>query len=140
MEVEFESPLQLRVVATVRNRIGYCFGLAFVGVLNRDRQGHGELAQPESSPLQHAIRAPAVPPSESFLRAQAVRAQDRLIAIILQRHEAFLRQKEAEITRTREELLWVRQLRSDIEIVKNMGLVGTAEPQNPATRSKAAGA
>jgi len=139
MEVEFEAPFQLRVVATVRNRIGYCFGLAFVGVLSQDRQAPADSSQ-ASSTSHRAPKDSAVPPSESFLRAQAVRAQDRLVAIILQRHEAFLRQKEMEISRTREELLWVRQLQSDIEIVKNTGLLGIAEPQIPATRAKAAGA
>ena len=139
MEVEFESPLQLRVVATVRDRIGYCFGLAFVGVLNQDRRGNAESSQPESPTLHRATQGSAVPPSESFLRAQAVRTQDRLIAIILQRHEAFLRQKEVEINRTREELLWVRQMQSDIEIVRNMGLPETPGPKMPVTRAKAAG-
>ena len=116
MEVEFEAPSQVRVVATVRNRSGYCFGLAFVAVLGRAGHEQGGLVPPE--PPTNSDVEPIS--SSPILRAQAVRTQDRLVAIILHRHEAFLRQKELEIRRTRQELLKVRQLQNDIEIIRDI--------------------
>lgn len=116
MEVEFESSRRLRVVAAVRNRSGYCFGLAFVAVLGLSSHEQG-LVQAEPPAENCNVESPSSSPA---LRAQAVRTQDRLIAIILQRHEAFLRQKELEISRTRAELMKVRQLQRDIEIVSQI--------------------
>src|SRR5579864_2372721 len=85
MEVEFQTSNRLRVAASVRDRNGYCFGLEFVGLLPGDRSGLAEVASVA------VAGNPAIP------SAGVDRGEDEILALFLNRHEAYLQQKEMEI-------------------------------------------
>ena len=109
MEVEFQTSSHLRVAGVVRNRTGYCFGLEFL--------------TPRARPGQ----APASGPSESgssprSVASPVVRPEDELLELFLERHAAYLRQKEMEIRRLRQEMLKVRQRRTEIETLPGRSL------------------
>src|SRR5207245_5269222 len=41
MELEFEAPSRARVIAVIRNRSGYCFGLEFLTPLSPEQETNG---------------------------------------------------------------------------------------------------
>ncbi len=106
MEVEFQTSSHLRVAGVVRNRTGYCFGLEFLTPRAKAARGV-DSARSESS-----ASSPATTSS-------IVRTEDELLELFLQRHAAYLQQKEREITRLREEMLKARQTRLRLEILQN---------------------
>jgi PilZ domain-containing protein len=108
MEVEFQTSNRLRVAASVRDRNGYCFGLEFVGLLPSDNAGLGGIAEVESLAVEgRPVDSPV----------GAVREEDKILALFLKRHEAYLRQKEMEIKRWRSEIQEIRQSRREIEML-----------------------
>jgi hypothetical protein len=108
MEVEFQTSNRLRVAASVRDRNGYCFGLEFVGLLPSDNAGPEGLAKIESLPAAINRADP---------ESGVVRGEDEILALFLNRHEAYLRQKEMEIKRWRCEIQEIRQSRREIEML-----------------------
>jgi hypothetical protein len=105
MEVEFQTSSHLRVAGVVRNRTGYCFGLEFLAPRASAARTHG------SRPSEGG----ASPPS---LASAVARPEDELLELFLERHAAYLRQKELEIRRLRQELLKTRQERVEIESLR----------------------
>lgn len=106
MEVEFQTSSHLRVAGVVRNRTGYCFGLEFLTPRVKTAQ-YTDSARSESSA---ASRTPA---------SSVLSAEDELLDLFLQKHAAYLRQKELEIKRLREEMLRARQMRLELESLRS---------------------
>jgi len=117
MEVEFQTSNRFRVAASVRDRNGYCFGLEFLGLLPSDS---AENAGPEFAEMAGVASKLADSP---IVEAGAKRMQDLLsspeedeiLALFLNRHEAYLHQKELEIQQLRQEILEIRRSRREIE-------------------------
>jgi hypothetical protein len=122
MEVEFQTFNRLRVAASIRDRNGYCFGLEFLGLLPRDSAENagpdfteladapGRLADAESLAIGNGGKPAAAP-------VQVVRGEDEALALFLQKHEAYLHERELEIKRLRYEIQEIRQSRKEIEIL-----------------------
>jgi len=109
MEVEFPTSSHLRVAGVVRNRTGYCFGLEFLTPRARAAQ------EPDSTHGEGG----ASPPS---LASAVARPEDELLELFLERHAAYLRQKEMEIRRLRQEMLKARQARIKVEALRRRPL------------------
>jgi PilZ domain-containing protein len=113
MEVEFQTPGLPRVAGAVRDRNGYCFGLEFATLLP------GEETEIDASAAGGNGRL-----SELNIRTadrnavELVPAADENFALFLQRHEAYLEQKELEIKRMRQQLREIRQSRKEIDLLQ----------------------
>jgi len=79
-----------------------------VGLLPSDNAGPEGLAKIESLPA--AI-------NRAGAENEVVRGEDEILALFLNRHEAYLRQKEMEIKRWRCEIQEIRQSRREIEML-----------------------
>jgi PilZ domain-containing protein len=127
MEVEFQTSNRLRVAGSVRDRDGYCFGLEFLGLMPdedaelaaldfaavvREQTGLGKL-----EPL--AIEAAGVHPMEngspSSIDVEVAHGASEIFELFLERHEAYLHQRESEIQRMRQEISEIRKSRREIE-------------------------
>jgi hypothetical protein len=127
MEVEFQTSNRLRIAASIRDRNGYCFGLQFLGLLPSDStEGAGpdfaEMAgEPgnlaESLTLGSGSERIEDGTSSSATRVRFEQGEDEILALFLERHEAYLHQKELEIKRLRHEIQEVRQSRREIELL-----------------------
>jgi hypothetical protein len=113
MAVEFQTADRLRVAASVRDRSGYCFGLEFLGLLPSDDAdaGGAETAGSLAEPLTLEVA-----PSDAA-RVRVSQGEDEILALFLERHEAYLHQKELEIQRLRHEILEIRKSRREIEFL-----------------------
>jgi len=113
MAVEFPTPRPVCIAGIVRNRTGFCFGLEFLSLVMGDPAGARDLAASlQAAPLNGV--------AEAELAAEAahkgvVPAEEKLLAWFLQRHEAYLRHKEQELNRIRQNALRMRQLRQEVE-------------------------
>jgi hypothetical protein len=113
MEVEFQTSNRLRVAASVRDRNGYCFGLEFVGLLPSDGTEDSAEMTGESRGLAESLEArSAVSPADGMIPRE-----DEILALFLERHEAYLQQKDLEIKRWRDEIQEIRQSRREIEML-----------------------
>jgi hypothetical protein len=122
MEVEFQTFNRLRVAASIRDRNGYCFGLEFLGLLPSDSAENaapdfsvmaeetGRLAEVEPLAIGVGVNPVATP-------VRVVRGEDEALALFLQKHEAYLHERELEIKRLRYEIQEIRQSRKEIEIL-----------------------
>ena len=117
MQVEFETSNRLRVAASIRDRNGYCFGLEFLGLLETERAegarpDFAEMAdsEAESRAIGFEVR-PAATPVRLPLQ------EDEMLALFLERHEAYLHERESEIKRLRYEIQEIRQSRQEIELL-----------------------
>src|ERR1700674_3262498 len=105
MEVEFQTSNRLRVAASIRDRNGYCFGLQFLGLLPSDS---AESAKPD---FADTAGEPGKLGDSLIIGAGAKRMEDRLpsaqedeiLALFLEKHEAYLHQRELDIKRLRSE-------------------------------------
>ncbi|HXM23301.1 MAG TPA: PilZ domain-containing protein [Terriglobales bacterium] len=137
MEVEFQTSSRLRVAASVRDRIGYCFGLEFVGLLPSEGTedvgadfaetagGPGDLA--ESLTIGAGVQRMEDGTSSPAAHVQVVQAEDEILALFLERHEAYLHQKEFEIKRLRHEIQEIRQSRMEIELLVLRQVLGRSD-------------
>jgi hypothetical protein len=107
MEVEFQTSRRLRVAASVRDRNGYCFGLEFLGLLGNDSAEDAEKFAGEPGGLVE-VASPV---------ARVVGGDNEMLAQFLQKHQAYLEQKELEIKRLRYEIQEIRQSRKEIELL-----------------------
>jgi hypothetical protein len=127
MEVEFQTSNRLRIAASIRDRNGYCFGLQFLGLLPSDStEGAGpdfaEMAgEPgnlaESLTIESGVERMEDGASSPATRVRFEQAEDEILALFLERHEAYLHQKELEIKRLRHEIQEIRQSRREIELL-----------------------
>ncbi len=106
MEVEFQNSSHVRVAGVVRNRSGYCFGLEFLG-----RQGKATRGV-DPTQCEGSVSSPPA------IASSTMRAEDELLELFLQRHAAYLHQKELEIKRLREEMLRARHIRLELETLR----------------------
>jgi len=121
MQVEFETSNRLRVAASIRDRNGYCFGLEFLGLLPSDGAENIEAdfaelqgdraSSAKANPL--AIEADVMPVDATV----RLGSEDEILALFLQRHEAYLHQRELEIKRLRYEIQEIRKSRREIELL-----------------------
>lgn len=86
MQVEFQTPGELRVQGVVRNRSGFCFGVEM------------DSLQLEADPI----------PDEAEWHA--------LESLITQRHDEFLRQAQQNINQSLHMALEIRKFRAEIEL------------------------
>ena len=122
MAVEFQTSRRVRVAASIRDRNGYCFGLEFLGLLPSDGAeglpadfaeisgGSSEFSEAESL----VVGADGNPVPEA---AGVTQEEDEILALFLQRHEAYLHQKDLDIKRLRHEIQEIRQSRREIEML-----------------------
>jgi hypothetical protein len=103
MEIEFQTSSRLRVAASVRDRNGYFFGLEFLGLLPNEGDG----------------------PDPTHVRV--VPGENEMLALFLQRHEAYLHQREFEIKRLRREIQEIRESRREIEMVILRQVLGRSQ-------------
>jgi len=129
MEVEFQTPGLLRVAGAIRDRNGYCFGLEFATLLPGEET---ELATPDFAPgVGEQIGSAETDSLAGTLdlhrmeegasrnaTVEVVPGADEIFALFLQRHEAYLEQKELEIKRMRRELREIRESRREIELLQ----------------------
>jgi PilZ domain len=137
MEVEFQTSNRLRVAASVRDRNGYCFGLEFVGLLPSDStEGAGsdfaEMAGEagdlaESLTIGAGVERMEDGTSSPATRVRVVPGEDEILALFLERHEAYLHQKEFEIKRLRHEIQEIRQSRMEIELLVLRQVLGHSD-------------
>ncbi len=119
MEVEFQTSKRLRVAASVRDRNGYYFGLEFLGLLPSDSAENtgpdfAEMADERGKSLDSLIVPAGAPLMEDRLPSPQ---EDEALALFLEKHEAYLHQKELEINRLRYEIQEIRQSRREIELL-----------------------
>ena len=114
MEVEFETSMRVRVAASIRDRNGYCFGLEFLGVLPSDATEDAEFAE-IVEPARAKLSATAAMRDATPVRAMG--GENAILALFLERHEAYLRQREMEIKRLRGEIQEIRESRRKIELM-----------------------
>jgi hypothetical protein len=116
MQVEFETSNRVRVAASIRDRNGYCFGLEFLGVLPSDNREEVEarLGKIADSLEGNSLAAPTVRESSPV---RVTGGENEILALFLERHETYLRQREMEIKRLRDEIQEIRQSRKKIELM-----------------------
>jgi PilZ domain len=112
MQVEFETSGRVRVAASIRDRNGYCFGLEFLGLLPSETTEVPEarFAEMTAPSLATAAMRDATP-------VRAMGGENEILALFLERHETYLRQREMEITRLRDEIQEIRESRRKIELL-----------------------
>lgn len=112
MEVEFQTPGLPRIAGAVRDRNGYCFGLEFATLLPG---GESEFGTPDfTATLDFA--GPYATQQEPSV--ETLSGANEIFALFLQKHEAYLEQKELEIKRMRQELREIRESRKEIELLQ----------------------
>ena len=109
MEVEFQTPGLPRVAGAVRDRNGYCFGLEFATLLPGEEAEVGASSGQSSEPRRGVVDRNTI---------ELVPGADENFALFLQRHEAYLEQKELEIKRMRQQLREIRQSRKEIDLLQ----------------------
>jgi|SRR5579863_3068865 len=129
MEVEFQTSSRLRVAGSVRDRDGYCFGLEFLGLLPEEDEElaaldfvatvgeQAGLAEPRRLSVgESGVGSMEDSPSRP-MQLEVVQGASEIFELFLERHEAYLQQKELEIQRMRQELLEIRKSRKEIEVL-----------------------
>jgi len=113
MAVEFPTSSPVCVAGIVRNRSGFCFGLEFLSVVMSDPNASSQLKPAAASPPQ---TSPAIVQATEGRSGSGkiLEAEEKLVALFLQKHAAYLRNKDQEVDRLREKALKVRQLRYEI--------------------------
>ncbi|MGA6981059.1 MAG: PilZ domain-containing protein [Candidatus Sulfotelmatobacter sp.] len=125
VEVEFQVADKTRVGGVVRNRTGFCFGVEFRVLLAEPSSAKPSLVKP--SLPEPSLAAPSlIEPSSSEslltdplftdpLSANPEATPDRLEALIVQRHEAYLRQLKMEFEQSLQTMVEMRKCRKAIE-------------------------
>ena len=114
MQVEFETFDRVRVAASIRDRNGYCFGLEFLGLLPSDTPEVSEARFAERTAQAKLLAAAAM---RDATPVRAMGGENEILALFLERHETYLRQREMEIKRLRDEIQEIRQSRRKIELL-----------------------
>ena len=114
MAVEFPTSSPVCVAGIVRNRSGFCFGLEFLSVVMSDPTAACEF-KAAATGSRRSLPAPPQAVAGRPANGTVMQAEEKLVALFLQKHAAYLQNKEQEVDRLREKALKVRQLRQDIE-------------------------
>jgi PilZ domain len=117
MQVEFETSDRVRVAASIRDRNGYCFGLEFLGLLPSDNTQEAEARFAEIAEPAHAESMAVEAAGSISAPVRAIGGENEILALYLERHETYLRQREMEIKRLRDEIQEIRESRRKIELM-----------------------
>jgi hypothetical protein len=112
MQVEFETSDRVRVAASIRDRNGYCFGLEFLGLLPSE-----SIEAPEAGFAERTAQSLATAAMRDATAVRAMGGENEILALFLERHETYLRQREMEIKRLRDEVQEIRESRRKIELM-----------------------
>jgi PilZ domain len=112
MQVEFETSDRVRVAASIRDRNGYCFGLEFLGLLPSD-----STEAPEAQFAERTAQSLATAAMRDATAVRAMGGENEILALFLERHETYLRQRDMEIKRLRDEIQEIRESRQKIELM-----------------------
>jgi hypothetical protein len=124
MEVEFAShgADTIRVAGVVRSRAGFCFGLEFLSLTTADSAirataGDGAAAGGQDSSLPLEAFDHRSPEGEATAAASnpVDGAEETLVELLLDRHEAYLRNTHVKIDRLRERALKIREFREEMQ-------------------------
>src|SRR5579863_6821356 len=99
MQVEFETSERVRVAASIRDRNGYCFGLEFLGLLPSESTEDSEPGFAEST--AHSLATAA---RRDATAVRAMGGENEILALFLERHATYLRERDMEIKRLRDEI------------------------------------
>ncbi|PYX82652.1 MAG: hypothetical protein DMG70_14210 [Acidobacteria bacterium] len=147
MEIEFEAPSQARVIAVIRNRSGYCFGLEFLTPLSPDQENNSGPAAGEKNKLAAAVSSLVVSEFEKIRaeKGQAAayaflaesleasgcsnwgqQAAEQALALFLRTKDSYLKEKEHKIAR----------LRTEVEALRRVAplLADAEDPADPRVR------
>ena len=124
MEVEFAShgADTIRVAGVVRSRAGFCFGLEFLSLTTADSairaaagDGAGAGGRDCSVPLQ-ALDNRSPEGGATAAKINRVEGEEEtLVELLLDRHEAYLRNTHVKIDRLRERALKIREFREEMQ-------------------------
>jgi hypothetical protein len=114
MQVEFETSERVRVAASIRDRNGYCFGLEFLGLLPSDTT---EVPEARFAERTAQAKSLATGSMRDAIPVRAMGGENEILALFLERHEAYLRQRDMEIKRLRDEIQEIRESRRKIELL-----------------------
>jgi hypothetical protein len=117
MQVEFETSNRVRVAASIRDRNGYCFGLEFLGLLPSDNEDAEARFAEIAEPADGNSLATAAAPRRDATSVRAMGGENEILALFLERHETYLRQREMEIKRLHDEIQEIRESRRKIELM-----------------------
>jgi PilZ domain-containing protein len=131
MEIEFEAPSQARVVAVIRNRSGFCFGLEFLTPLSAGEEPNARSSAGERKQLPAPIASSMVSIFEKIRAAKGnaaayaflaqvllaagctkwgQQAAEQALALFLQTKDTYLKEKELAITRLRTQVEALRRV------------------------------
>ena len=114
MAVEFPTASPVCVAGIVRNRSGFCFGLEFLSVVMSDPTATCAL-KPAATDSRQNLPAASQAAAGQAAPGPVIEAEEKLVALFLQKHAAYLRNKDQEVDRLRDKALKVRQLRYEIQ-------------------------
>ncbi|HKN33566.1 MAG TPA: PilZ domain-containing protein [Terriglobales bacterium] len=147
MELEFEAPSHARVIAVIRNRSGYCFGLEFLTPLSPEQETNGGESVGEKKKLPAPVSSSVVSEFEkirgekgnaaayAFL-AEALQAAgctnwgqqaaEQALDLFLRTKDSYLKEKEHKIAR----------LRTEVEVLRRVAplLADAQDPADPRVR------
>jgi hypothetical protein len=121
MEVEFAShgADTIRVAGVVRSRAGFCFGIEFLSLTAADSAAAGGGAAAGSRDGSLPLEAPENrTPERGTTAATSNRvegAEETLVELLLDRHEAYLRNAHVRIDRLRERTRKIREFREEMQ-------------------------
>ena len=124
MEVEFASDGAdtIRVAGVVRSRAGFCFGLEFLSLTTADSAiraaaGDGAAAggRDGSLPLEALDNRSPEGGATAAKSHRVEGAEETLVELLLDRHEAYLRNTHVKIDRLRERALKIREFREEMQ-------------------------
>jgi hypothetical protein len=131
MEIEFEAPSHARVIAVIRNRCGYCFGLEFLTPLSPEQERSRGQAAVEKKKLPAPISSSVVSEFEKIRTekgnaaayaylAEALQAAGctnwgqqaagQALDLFLRTKDSYLKEKENKIARLRTEVEALRRV------------------------------
>lgn len=111
MEVEFPTASRMRIAGVVKNREGYCYGVEF-------RHRIGDESTPASSPVPAVKEDQKCDDASNYaaVLTEMVRAEDKVADLLRRKLNENVR-IEPELKRLCSDLLRVRELRRQIEVV-----------------------
>jgi PilZ domain len=131
MEIEFEAPSHARVIAIIRNRSAYCFGLEFLTPLSSDQENNSGQAAGEKKKLPAPVGSSVVSEFEKIRaeKGQAAayaflaeslqasgctnwgqQAAEQALTLFLRTKDSYLKEKEHKIARLRTEVEALRRV------------------------------
>jgi hypothetical protein len=136
MEVQFPShgADTIRVAGIVRSRAGFCFGIEFLSLTTDSTNREAATNEPAPGNDDWRLLLGATdnrnPDPRAATRNQVDGSEESLVELLLDRHEAYLRNTHEKIYRLRERVLKIREFREDMlrQLQDRSGGAGEARP------------